>query len=128
MAEVPISVRETTGGCSVITIEGGLDAFVVTKVKDVLNDLVARGATRIVIDMKNVQEINSTALGILVTRLRRVRLHGGDMKLCGLSEDVRRVFDVMGASRIFEIFDDVEDAARAFDDNAPPLPRQSARP
>lgn len=111
------------GECSIIEIEGGLDAFVVTKVKDMINDLVGAAHTRIVVDMKAVEEINSTALGILVSRLRRVRIHGGDIKLARLSPNVRRVFDVMGASRIFEIHDDLESAATSFED-----PRVSTRP
>lgn len=122
MTEAKISVH-SMGECSIIEIEGGLDAFVVTKVKDMINDLVGAAHTRIVVDMKAVEEINSTALGILVSRLRRVRIHGGDIKLARLSPSVRRVFDVMGASRIFEIHDDLESAATSFED-----PRVSTRP
>lgn len=126
MTEVKISVRSMEGGCSVIAVEGGLDAFVVTKVKDVINDLIANGSYRIVLDMEGVKEINSTALGILVSRLRRVRLHGGDIKLARLREGVRKVFDVMGASRIFEIFEGIEEAVGAFEESQ--IPPATGRP
>jgi len=44
-----------------------------------------------------------------------VRLHGGDIKIVELNPDIKRVFDVMGASKIFDIHDTVDDAIAAFE-------------
>jgi hypothetical protein len=41
-------------------------------------------------------------------------MHGGDIKIVELSPDIRRVFDVMGASRIFDIHPGVDEARTAF--------------
>lgn len=102
------------GGVVVIDVEGRVDAFLVTKIREVINDLVQDGKVKLIIRFQKVAQINSTALGILIGRLRRVRMHSGDIKIVELSPDIRRVFDVMGASRIFDIHADVDSARGAF--------------
>lgn len=117
MATVTTEFRvdaQETDGIVVIDVEGRVDAFLVTKIREVINDLVQDGKVRLIIRFKKVAQINSTALGILIGRLRRVRMHSGDIKIVELSSDIRRVFDVMGASRIFDIHDDVDGARAAF--------------
>ena len=106
------------GGVVVIDVEGRIDAFLVTKIREVINDLVQDGKVRLIIRFQKVAQINSTALGILIGRLRRVRMHSGDIKIVELSPDIRRVFDVMGASRIFDIHPDVDSARISFNASA----------
>jgi len=105
---------EERDGIVVIDVEGRVDAFLVTKIREVINDLVQDGKIKLIIRFKKVAQINSTALGILIGRLRRVRMHSGDIKIVELSPEIRHVFDVMGASRIFDLHDDVESARTAF--------------
>jgi anti-sigma B factor antagonist len=102
------------GGVVVIDVEGRVDAFLVTKIREVINDLIQENKVRLIIRFEKVAQINSTALGILIGRLRRIRMHGGDIKIVELSPDIRRVFDVMGASRIFDIHPGVDEARTAF--------------
>lgn len=114
MAEIRVDTHEKAG-VVVIEVEGRIDAFLVTKIREVINELVQEGKVKLIIHCEKVSQINSTALGILVGRLRRVRIHGGDIKIVGLSPEIQRVFDVMGASRIFSIHHDLETARLAFD-------------
>lgn len=108
------------GGVVVIDVEGRVDAFLVTKIREVINDLIQENKVRLIIRFEKVAQINSTALGILIGRLRRIRMHGGDIKIVELSPDIRRVFDVMGASRIFDIHASVDEARSAFLSTPPP--------
>lgn len=119
MTDFRVEAQETEG-IVVIDVEGRVDAFLVTKIREVINDLVGDGKVRLIIRFQKVAQINSTALGILIGRLRRVRMHSGDIKIVELSPEIRRVFDVMGASRIFDIHDDVEGARTAFLSAPPP--------
>ena len=114
MSEIRVDTHEDRG-IVVIDVEGRIDAFLVTKIREVINDLVQEGKVKLVIRFEKVSQINSTALGILVGRLRRVRIHGGDIKIVGLSPEIQRIFDVMGASRIFNIYADIEGAKQAFE-------------
>ena len=119
MSDFRVDTNEK-GGCVIIDTEGRVDAFLVTKIREVINELIQAEKVKIIMRFHKVAQINSTALGILIGRLRRVRLHGGDIKIVELNSDIRRVFDVMGASRIFDIHPDVDSAIKAFDELAPP--------
>ncbi|RMH58670.1 MAG: anti-sigma factor antagonist [Candidatus Hydrogenedentota bacterium] len=113
MTELRVSTEEKKG-VVVIHVDGRVDAFLVTKIREIINDLVQAGKLRLVIEFAKVSQINSTALGILVGRLRRVRMHGGDIKITGLNQEIRRIFDVMGAAKIFDVHDSVDAACKAF--------------
>jgi hypothetical protein len=46
--------------------------------------------------------------------LRKVNAKGGDVKLCGMSKQVRGVFELVRMHRIFDIYGTKEDAVQAF--------------
>jgi anti-sigma B factor antagonist len=127
MTEFSVETREE-GGAVVIDVQGRVDAFLVTKIREVINEFIQQEKILLIIHFKRVAQINSTALGILIGRLRRVRMHGGDIKIVELSPEIRRVFDVMGASRIFDIHDTVESARLAFGLDPLPAAASSAAP
>lgn len=117
MTEIRVDTHEENG-IHLIEVEGRIDAFLVTKIREVINELVQEGKVKLVIRFDKVSQINSTALGILVGRLRRVRIHGGDIKIVELSPEIQRIFNVMGASRIFDIHPSVDSAKKAFEAEA----------
>jgi anti-sigma B factor antagonist len=53
-------------------------------------------------------------LGVLVSCLRKMNAKGGDVKLCGMSKQVRTVFELVRMHRIFDIYGTKEEAAHAF--------------
>jgi anti-sigma B factor antagonist len=71
--------------------------------------------TRLVFDLAKVKFIDSSGLGVLFSCLRQVNAKGGDLKICGLAEQVRVIFELVRLHRIFEIFNTREEAAKAFD-------------
>lgn len=71
--------------------------------------------TKIVFDLGRLQFLDSSGLGAFLSCLRRVNARGGDLKLCGMSKQVRAVFELVRMHKIFAIFPTREEAARAFD-------------
>lgn len=113
MAEIQIVTREV-GDVVIIDTSGSIDAFLVTRIREEINTLLGQGKIRMVLNCSRISRINSTALGILVGRLRRARHMGGDIKIVGLVPDVRGIFDITGASRVFRIFEDEAGALADF--------------
>jgi len=113
VVDIQILTRET-GDVVVLDTVGSIDAFLVTRIREEINTLLGQGKIRIILDCSRISRINSTALGILVGRLRRARHLGGDIKIVGLLPDVRGIFDVTGASRVFRIFADEASALADF--------------
>src|SRR5579863_3084432 len=72
------------------------------------------GNACIVLDMSEIQFLDSAGLGALLSCLRKLSAGGGDLKLTGVSPQVRSVFHITRMHRIFDIFDTKEEALRAF--------------
>lgn len=67
----------------------------------------------VVLDLRQVSFLDSSGLGLLIALLKRVAQRGGDLKLAGLQGGVRVVFEITRTSKVFAIFDTVEEAVRS---------------
>lgn len=99
----------------VLEFSGRLDASAVKDCKVKVKELVDSKNINIVIDLKDVNFIDSSGLGILVASLRTVNKVGGDIKIASIQEQVRSIFELTRLHRIFEIFDESSSAAKSFD-------------
>lgn len=87
----------------VITLGGELDAFSSRRLRHRLDEVIEAGRSDVVIDLAALDFIDSTALGVLIGARRQARLHGGDVRLQGVTPVARRVFDVTGLSQVFNV-------------------------
>lgn len=101
-------------GVAIIRLLGDLDMEDMVRVKNMIAALMAEGCVQVVVDFERVQHINATGLGILVERLRCVRLSGGDLRLAGLNPCLQSIFELTGVKRSFRSFGTAEEAARSF--------------
>jgi anti-sigma B factor antagonist len=76
-------------------------------------NLLEPGA-RLVIDMGNLDFVDSTGLGALVSCLRKAHGSQGEIKLCRLTKPVRALFELVRMHRVFEIFNNAEDAQKSY--------------
>jgi anti-sigma B factor antagonist len=99
------------GAYSVLSVSGEVDVATVPRLREQLHGLVAQGRTKIVVDLERVDFLDSTGLGVLVGALKRVRAdEGGVLHLVCTQARIRKVFEVTGLTKVFELFDSVDDA------------------
>ncbi|MBN1907887.1 MAG: STAS domain-containing protein [Deltaproteobacteria bacterium] len=98
----------------VVKLSGRLDAASVKGFKDSVTTLVKKGICNIVIDMKEVEFIDSSGLGSLVSCLRVVNNEGGDIRLSSLQNQIRALLELTRMHRVFQIFDDTDTAIKSF--------------
>jgi anti-sigma B factor antagonist len=72
------------------------------------------GLRDFVVDMAGVEYVDSSGLGVLIACQKWAGGHGGEVRLARLQSPVRIVFEITKAHRVFDIFDDVDAAARGF--------------
>ena len=70
--------------------------------------------SKLVLDLSRLRFVDSSGLGAFISCLRKLNAKGGDLKLCGMSKQVRGVFELVRMHRIFDICATSEDAVRAF--------------
>ncbi len=65
-------------------------------------------------NLAGVQFVDSTALATLVQGMKRCRQLKGDLRLCGLQQPVRMIFELTRLDKAFEIFSGEDEAIQAF--------------
>jgi anti-sigma B factor antagonist len=113
-----IVVSVTTGsngaGVSVLKVSGYLDTTTASELETALYSLLEREAYRIVVDLSGVNYISSAGWGIFIGEIKRIRNHGGDLKLAGMVGDVHEVFQLLEFHSILEAFGTTAEAIDAF--------------
>lgn len=104
----------SANGVQVLSVSGQLDAFTVSDLKAELKKLTDARNYKILVNLEKVDYANSTAIGAIVAAAQQVRKRKGDLKLCCMNDDVRKVFDLVGASKILEIFKTEQEALKSF--------------
>lgn len=70
--------------------------------------------SRVVLDLSQLNFVDSSGLGAMLSCLRQLSSKGGDLKLCCMSKPVRALFELVRMHRIFDIYDTKEEAVNAF--------------
>jgi anti-sigma B factor antagonist len=98
---------------TVVTVHGEIDVATSPTLRERLIDLVNDGATRLVLDLEAVDFLDSTGLGTIVSLLKRVRTHGGDLRLVCTEARIRRLFQITGLDKAVPLHASVDDAISA---------------
>jgi anti-sigma B factor antagonist len=75
---------------------------------------VLEANTKVVLDLSRLRFMDSSGLGSFLSCLRKLNSKGGDLKLSGLSPQVRTVIELVRMHRIFDIYGTKEESVRAF--------------
>ena len=92
-----------------------LDTAQVEQIGEELYDLVdQRDRRKIVLDFSNVRLLSSSALGVLVTLRKKADQIKGQIVLCGMREEIRKVFKITRLDRMFTFCDGEGEALATF--------------
>jgi anti-sigma B factor antagonist len=96
-----------------VDVEGQLVVTNRQDFKQAILDEVELGARTVVVDFTQSGYIDSSGLGALVSLSKRVRDAGGDVRLTGLNEDLRRLFELTRLDQLFPLYATRADALSA---------------
>jgi len=97
-----ISTR-TSNDTHIVAIAGSLDSTTSPEVQKALDALLA-GAKKVVLDFSGLDYISSAGLRVLLGAAKRLRASGGTLRLFGLNQSVREVFEISGFSAILAVY------------------------
>lgn len=109
-----ITVKDMGGNVAVVRLAGRLNMVTAPKLRDAVVKAVADGHARLVVDLSDVEFIDSSGLGALVSGLKTTRQAGGDLRIAAANEQVKLVLQLTNVERVLSPYDEVERAL--FDD------------
>ena len=100
-----IQYREQ-GQASVVSLPAQLVMAVAPTIRTALAQLVDNGNTNLVLDMRNIDYVDSSGLSVLISILKAAQLRGGEVVLLDPSPDVRALIELTRLHQVFDIYID----------------------
>ena len=85
-----------------------------SSLRDSIRDLSTKGDKKILLNLSEVNYIDSSGIGEMVSGFTSVTNAGGQLKLLGLSKRVKDLLQITKLYTVFEVFDDEAAAVRSF--------------
>ena|ERR1017187_7960619 len=103
---------ETTDGITIVQLPERINSGNNTGFTKDATPLMGTG--KVIFDLTQVRQLDSSGLGSIVACLKHVRTAGGDLKLCGMSKQIRTLFELVRMHHIFDIFNTRQEAIDSY--------------
>ena len=99
----------------VVAVRGEIDLFTAPELKSALSEAIESGHTRIVVDLTDTTFLDSTALGVLIGAVKRLRSRDGRLTIVNVDDNIAKTFEITGLDQIFPISATRAEAVHALD-------------
>lgn len=101
-------------GVVVVDVDGQLIVGNRQELKQKVLDELESGERRFLIDFDRTGYIDSSGLGVLVSLSKKIREQNGELRLSGLNEDLRTLFELTKLDTLFNISESRDEALASF--------------
>lgn len=112
-ATVSMTVSQVSGNAGVIAIKGEVTAAAENALADAHTEASSQGATTLILDFSELEYMNSSGIGLLVTTLIRARRQQQKLVAVGLNEHYRQIFELTRLDEAITIHPTLEAALAA---------------
>ena len=102
------------GDVTVVEVEGQLIVGNRQELKQKVLDELERGDRQFLVDFARTGYIDSSGLGVLVSLSKKIREHGGELRLANLNDDLKTLFELTKLDTLFQIAETRERALDSF--------------
>ncbi|PPA70542.1 anti-sigma factor antagonist [Jeotgalibacillus proteolyticus] len=105
---ISINVTEQTDEQVKVAIAGEIDAFTAPKLREKMEPFSLQEGITLIVDLSQVNYMDSTGIGVFVGLFKGMKSNGGHLQLIGLSDRLKRLFDITGLADIMDINPEVK--------------------
>ena len=116
MAELQVHATQKDEA-RVLYIDGYINAHTVQEFEKSVQSALEEKSYRILINCQDLQYINSSGLGVLMGVIEEIQDNGGFLYLSNMNETVYNIFDTLGFTHLFKVFDTEEEAITSLRDS-----------
>ncbi len=88
-----------------LSLVGEMDLYTAPDLKHELLEAIEQGARTVVVDLTETTFLDSTALGVLLGAVKRLRSEGGRIVIVCRDRNIRKIFEITLLDRVFPIFE-----------------------
>lgn len=101
-------------GAHVIAVAGEVDIFTAPELKRAISGAIDAGGRDLVVDLTETRFLDSTALGVLIGAVKRLRPLDGRLVIVNVEPSTAKTFEITGLDQIFTIVPAREEALASF--------------
>ncbi|MCM8530214.1 MAG: STAS domain-containing protein [Lentisphaeraceae bacterium] len=94
---------ERNGNCLSLSLEKDLTAATVKELKDQILSSLDEDVIMVVVNLKNVEMIDSTGISLLISLQNTLKKNSGELSLENSSEDIAHMFKLMRLDKHFNV-------------------------
>ena len=99
-----IKTEQLSDSAYVSSLAGEVDLYTAPEFKQQLLEVIAQGASNVIVDFSNTTFIDSTTLGVLVGGVKRLRTNEGRLSLVCSDRNITKIFEITGLDKVFDIY------------------------
>jgi len=109
--ELSIDLKTEDGGETLVfKLRGSLDLATAPTVRAALAEATEKGGHHLIVDLTQLEFLDSTGLGVLIGAHRRAAERGGTFKLVVTEGPISRLLNITGLIAVFAVYHSLEDA------------------
>ena len=112
-----MSAEDLANGGLVVHVQGQVDLYVASDLKERLVEAIDRAEGRVIVDVTGSTFLDSTAVSTLVSAHRRATRRGGRVVLVSTSDEIARTLSITGLDGILDVVGSVAQARTLLDGN-----------
>lgn len=113
-AKIEMHVRKVTPTASVIDIQGEITAFAEQVLMQAYSEASTPGVKAIILNFNDLEYMNSSGIGLLVTLLIRINRQKQQLLSYGLSEHYQHIFELTRLSDAIKIYATEDEAIKGY--------------
>jgi anti-sigma B factor antagonist len=114
-AAFALSEQSLGEGRHLVAVRGEIDLFTAPELKTALATAIERGAAGVVVDLSETTFLDSTALGVLIGAVKRLRARDGRLVIVNQDVNIAKTFEITGLDQVFTILATRDEAVAALD-------------
>jgi anti-sigma B factor antagonist len=91
-----------------------IDALITDEVRSRINRLFDNSNSKVVIDLKGVEYIDSSGFGCFLSVMKEARNNFGILKFANPEPTIMNLFETLCLHTVFQIYDDLDACIRSF--------------
>ena len=113
--DINLTAKNKANGVCVISLRGDISAETVNDYKTKIDGIITSSVKNYIMDFQDITYLNSIGVGAIAATLKKVKKFQGNIKLVNVSPAVQELFEMTRLTKVFEIFDNEEDAIKSYE-------------
>ena len=113
MSELSVETREV-GDVTLLYPRGFINAHTVRRFESEIQKALEQKRFKLVVNCESLTYIASAGLGAMMGAIEEIRGSGGDLRLAGLNDTVRNIFDILGFNHLYRTYTSEAEAVSSF--------------